>query len=543
MISKFQMLRPTVFLSKRLVFLACLVLVFTASVFADEKPASTDAGDSVVGLSPYEVTAQKLVFKNWIKVSSPHYLVYTDASKKEALLLAKQMEMIYQAVQFFLHRRAMKSAPTIIVLPTSNSDWRKIGSKGNVDWKVATTLIGTTRSVILVEDEWQGESIGSVWGLLALREVRAMNLDGPLWYTTGMGYFFRTVEFDQNTLTIGKEGYDSAWIQKLGWMDWDKFFQVRRDSPEYRKDSEAHTRYMAQCGQFVHFALTNADHTLTPRLLTWSARLEAGDAPTDDHFKEVFGMDWKSLQHQMDLNLKGGSYTTGRIEFPPQTLAFPVTVSEPATAELRELFVLGQIMNQKTADSDASLNTLLTRGLKTNLWRELLADACDAKHRADAELDQLQTIIKEGSTNTRVYSRAAELLFEKFAPERNLEAHTGPQADEIRALCLRALEIEPLNPDANNMLTWLEAYSATIEKPNLELITQICRRLDGNATTDEALCALVVARYRSGNVASTRSLAEKLLASPLCRKPARKTAQAVLDRLNAAPQPAATPTS
>lgn len=100
-----------------------------AAVLAAEGP--------VVALSPYEVTASTMQFKNWIKVSSPHFSIYTDISALEAMTIAREMEMLHLAAQHFFGRVALHRAPMVFVLPATGSDWRKLDSKGSVEWKVA----------------------------------------------------------------------------------------------------------------------------------------------------------------------------------------------------------------------------------------------------------------------------------------------------------------------------------------------------------------------------------------------------------------------
>jgi hypothetical protein len=494
-------------------------------------PKGPDWG-STISLTPYEVTAEKIEFSQWIKVSSPHFTLYTDSGKKEATEMVAQMEMMHQAAQFFLHRRTLNLAPTIVVLPTSRSDWRKIGNVGNVQWQVATTLVGTTRKLLLVQHDWQSDGLSPVWASLGMEEVQAMNLAGPLWFERGIADFFHTVTFTHDTITLGKQGFGAYEIKRAGWMNWPRFFSVTRQSPEFFKDSPAHNLYEAQCGIFTHYLLTNPDPACTLKLLSWAAYLDAKNDPTEESFKAIFQYDWKGWQSQLDKFLNGGRYTSGKIKFPASALQFSIVTSEPPVREMRELFVLSQILNQDTKSSDLSLDALLTTGKKTELLDELVADACHRRRRSDVEIQLLRAIIAAGSSNSTVYSQAATLLFRQSATRDSLDIQLGTEAAEIRAWCQRSLELEPLNIDANETLAWTEAYAPTIGKPNLETIVHICRTLDGNAPTDEALAALAVARWRSGALVQARSLAERIKSSALSHQPAKNLAEKLLARLD-----------
>jgi len=111
----------------------------------ENAPASTTPPEdygSTVKMSPFEVMAEGLEFRDWSKLSSPHFVLYTDADTDTATTLVKDMEMAHQAAQFYLHRRSVNLAPMIIVLPTTMSDWRKIASKGLLEWKPGASTVG-----------------------------------------------------------------------------------------------------------------------------------------------------------------------------------------------------------------------------------------------------------------------------------------------------------------------------------------------------------------------------------------------------------------
>jgi hypothetical protein len=321
-------------------------------------------------------------------------------------------------------------------------------------------------------------------------------------------------------------------IRERGWMDWPRFFNITSRSPEYIKDSDTLHHYLGQAAVFVHYLLTNADPVWTQRLLTWSAYLEAGNEPTEQSFKEVFQHDWKSWEKLIEQMLNGGKYTTGIIKFPPAALNFPITKLDLSAREMRELFVLTQILNQRTPDSIASLDALLARGLKTESFRELLADACEEWDRSEMNLIELRAIIAAGTSNPVVYAQAANVLFNKSGIKHTPDARLGVEVSEIRDWCTKALEFEPLHVQANDILAWTEAFAPTVEKSNLETIARICRVLDGNAPTDEALAALAVARWRSGGAKQARALCERLNASHFSGKTARSISKELLLRLD-----------
>lgn len=477
-----------------LLFIATLVYAIADSNASAAGDVSSDAKAQidegpVVALSPFEVTAEKLEFHRWLKLSSPHFILYTDVGSDDATELARQMEMMDQAVQFFLHRKSKYQAPLIAVLPSNASDWNKFRSRGGVEWQVGTSLVGKTQRMLLAQYDWQSTGLKSVWALLAGWEVEGLDLKGPLWFQRGLSTFFGRAEFAGDALTIGKISQESYSIAKYGWMDWPKFFSLTASAPEYMKDTDDHRRFEGQAAAFTHYILTQPDKTLTAKLLSWAAYLDVGNPPTEVSFKQFFQSDWKGIEAQIGKLQQGGEYKTAHLQFPPAALQFSVATTSPRVGELRELIVLAQILNQHTPESDISLDTLLSRGIKTPQFRELLADACENRKRPEPELQLLRQVITAGSSNPRVYSTAARLLFEKALPRLSLDGRVDEPASDIRLWCRRAIEIEPLDITANEILAWTEALAPALEKQNIETILEACRRLEGNAATDEVLSA------------------------------------------------------
>ena len=530
------MICPLVFRVVRLlIILAVGVFLAPAAMAAKagKKSKELEVTGPVVGLSAFEVKAESMEFSHWRKVSSPHFVLYTDASAKEATKLVRQMEMMHQAVAFYLKRRNLKMPPMIVVLPQGRSDWRKFNSLGSVEWEVATSMVGEVRDLMLAEYEWS-DDMQPVWSMLAIRGARNVNVTGPLWFGRGLQRFFGTVIFKGDVITLGKQGADAFWIRKYGWMEWPRFFAVTPSSPEFVKDIDDQKVYEGQCGVFGHHILTHADPTMVPRLLQWAAYLDAGNAPTEEAFRGIFQHGFKEWQKQISDMLDGGRYVTGTIKFPPAALQFDMVNASVGAREMRELFVLSQIMNQRRKESDEALDSLLARGLKTESLKELLADACERRGRKDQELELLRELIEEGSTNPKVYGRAAGLAMQRSMQGNRLDAKLGDEVGEIRDWCNKALAIEPLYAEANEVLAWAEALAPVVERRNQEVIVAICRRLDGNAKTDIALTALATSRLRMNQFKQARSLAEMIKNSPLSRASAKEMADAILAKVDAA---------
>lgn len=495
--------------------------------------AAAEDGD-VVRMSPYEVSANSVDFRQWLKLQTPHITLYTDADLHDAARMAGEFEMLHLAAVKFLARPSFKREPTIIVLPTSKSDWRKVESTAKVEWKVAVSQ-PTSRiaGLIVVQYNWQSFLSGgadTVYASQGHLEQQAMRLEGPLWFGTGMGGFFTTAKFEENAVVLGKPTSRARRMRRQEWQPWPDFFKVTTSSKEYTT-KEGYRLFTGQSAAFVHYLLTNPDPVWRERLVRWATLQKAGVEPTEAEFSKVFGYTWDAWQKEMDEHVRDRSEMTSTIRFTKEEASFPRTKVDLAVREMRELFVLAQILNQRTPESEAALDLLLAKGLKTESLRALLLEACMKWKRMEAAEAQLQLLTSAESSNPAVYAVAAENLFRSRVPVIKPRASVGDAAAEIRELCRKALAIEPLHPEASNILAWTEALGPEVGLENVAVIETMSGKLAGVAPLQEIVGALAFAHWRTGNLDRARALAESLRDSPFANKKGKEIAAALLKEL------------
>jgi len=486
-------------------------------------------------MEPYEVLAASAEFKRWIKVRSPNFVIYTDARRKHAMKLLEQMEIFHIAFQHIIGRNAQVRAPTIVVLPTAGSDWRKMQSKGNVDWKVAMSAAnGSVADASICQYNWQKTGLYVVWSSLTSSRLNAVNIDGTFWFRRGMNRFFETVNFSGRKITIGYTNSRTTTLVHDGWLPWERFFEITGSSPEFTKDGSALHKFNGQSAAFTQYMLAHKDPIWQGRLSVWNAFLATGRPPSEEDFETVFGQNWEEWSETMKEYLERGKYRVVTFDFPDEILVFRREQLPLPTEEMRELFIITKILNQSIPESDHALDALLARGLKTEALRELLVEACLERGNAEGAREQLQALIDNDSQNPAVYSQAAWLVFSSHVSEFSLDSRLpADSAVQIRKLCNAAISIEPLNLLASETLAWTEAFSPTIRRSNLNTLEELCRRMDGNGQTGELIAALAIARWRSGQDESAIAACNPLLASAYASESMRNLAEELMARVDA----------
>lgn len=497
---------------------------------APAQPKAT-AGEPAVTMSPFEVQAMSVDFRRWIKVGSPNFIVYTDATGAEASTALRELEMLHAAGQRFFGRRSLNLGPVTVILPTGSSDWRKLESKGSVEWKAAvSTEADEIAELIVVQYDWQDRGLSIMRAAQASCEAARLNLHGPFWFHRGLHSLLETAEFEKDSVGLGRANPRSLSLERGGWLPWGKFFSVTAASPEFRKEGLV-DHYVAQTTIFTHYLFTNADRAWIGRLTSWLDYLNAGHEPTEAEFKAIFTQDWKTWQRTMERYSEEGRYRIYTVKVPPEAMRFTETKFDLPVREMRDLFVLAQILVQSVPASRASLDGVLEKGLKTESLRELLVAACVKWKAHEEALANLRLLMAAGSTNPRVYTQAANELMDRNAPKVTLDARLGEEVGEVRTWCQQALKLEPFFMDANLTLAWAEALAPEVDQQGIATIEVIYRNMKGLLPTDEVVMALAVALWRVGDSGTARELCAKLKDEALGTKRSRELARELFERI------------
>lgn len=499
------------------------------------RAAAPPAAGSVVTMTPFEVQANALDFRRWIKVGSPNFVIYTDAKPAEASLALRELEMQHAATQLFLGRRPLKSAPTTLILPTNDSDWTKLASKGNVEWKVAVSSEADEISdLIVVQYDWQDYGSSIVRAAQAKSELRRLHFKAPFWFHRGIGTFFETAEFTKDSVRLGRENPRIRHLNHRDWLRWGRFFEVDEKAEEFTKENKI-SLYEGQSTLLLQYIFTHPDASWTKRLTAWLDYLNAGHAPTETEFKQIFQHDFKAWQQTLERYMQGGQYRIYTVKVPAEALKFPETKVQPSVTEMRELFILAQILTQSVAASQTSLDGLLAKELKTDSLRPFLVAACLEWKREDAALAELRRLIASGTDNPAVYLLAAARLFARRVPVLGPHGRLGDEVTEIRQWCRRALDLEPLHPPASELLAWAEALAPEVDQQGIATIEALYARQRQRWPVDDLISALAVALWRAGEHETARALGLKLQEDALGSKDSRAIAAQVLALLPDAP--------
>jgi hypothetical protein len=484
--------------------------------------APKDAGvanDIPVFLPPFVVETERTDFNNWSKTVSAHYIIYTDQGIDQAKTLIQSLEKLRVASARLLGRELLRTDRMIFVLPDSHSDWARLEHLGKEEWKPAAQGLTYTPVRLCLVKTLSG--LGQFlthsdegyyfYSMLGISLGRNSGLPSLLWFDRGLGNLVGNSIVEDNSVKLGRSSIkERVPLRSKGFIPWNRFFAINTNSPEYLKSGEI-KRYDAQCSVFMRYLLTDDDPNSREKLLHWVNYLGTGRTASEEAFKATFGQDWAQWQLMMDVYMKKRERHVQTFTFKQGEVDTQSKTVDLKAVEMRELFLIAQLLSQKKEEMLPLLEHMLKKGLRSECLRPLLVSACIRNSKNLDALEQLRCLMKTGTDNPQVYEEAARILLKLRVGALDLESRLGPQDMEIRIWAQKALDLEPCSLLASQVLAFSYALEYPLAPASVQLISEHLRKVGEHPARLELMTSLALAQARQGNHSEAHELCEKIL--------------------------------
>lgn len=552
-------------------WVTALLLAATAGVEAWGQ-ADSGSGLAATPLEPFHVRANAMEFKDWHRVSSTSFVIYTDVSADAAETLARECEMLAMSMEAAFKRRPLRVSPIIIVAPRPASAWHELSEQLDIATPAGSWAKPTVKPVTLVvaNTDWLADR-GLILVAVASALLDRLDLTAPEWFQVGVSQVFGRCDIVNDRLVLN---FPQLWPDLLalrGWMPWGDFFVAGRDisaSP----DDEVRQRFQSQAAIFIRHLMVQRDARSLKKLLDWRAMQLSARIPTEKDFANHFGEKWSVWQSKLERYARaaasepatlaqdgagstvaarelGYSFGTGSFSRSgppraggalgsPHSFVFQFTPNERlqtfhrqelASKEVRELYLVAQTLRRRTPVAKATLAQLLRTGAVGPYLPELIAAACQWHGRPNEAVAFSNRLINAGVPNPWLYEFGARVRFDAFLPDIRSSTRLDLQAAiEIRALCEAALEREPRLSDAARMLAWTEALAPEVTPEAVAAADALYQRFKDEAGASELAAALALLQERNGNRQVALTLCRELVKSPQTSARALAVAQELL---------------
>jgi tetratricopeptide (TPR) repeat protein len=302
--------------------------------------------------------------ENWLQVSSPHFVVVTNASEKQGRRVADQFERMRSVFHAAFPKAQVDPGSPIIVLAIKDAkDFRALEpeaylAKGSLKLG-GLFLRAADKNYVLMRLDAEGEHPYAVvyheyTHLLLSKSAEFM----PLWLNEGLAEFYQNTDIRDKEALLGEPSADDIlWLRQNRLLPLATLFTVDQNSPYYHEENKGSIFY-SESWALTHYLemkeFAEKTHHVPDYLDLLSKQVDPITAATG-----AFG-DLKQLQKELEIYIH---QTSGFRELKMMTTtevddsAFKVqTLTGAQSDALRADFLA---YNSRTADAESLLDHVL----------------------------------------------------------------------------------------------------------------------------------------------------------------------------------------
>jgi tetratricopeptide (TPR) repeat protein len=408
----------------------------------------------------------------WIEVRSPHFVVISDASAKQARRTARSLEQFRNLIQTALPKLKVDSSSPLIACVLRDEKGFKALLPNEMLGKGAATPGGLfaaspEKSFVLLRADAPPElGYHAIYHEYVHQVMRLNYPDLPLWLSEGFAEFFGSANLSDGASDLGIASPNLLLtLQNSTMLPLATLLSVTQDSPHYRRQGMVEVFY-AQSWALTHYLMLGDKQAHTAQLFEFLDLLQK-DIPEQEAIQRAFG-DLKALEQKLGVYIRSMAFYHYRIaaKLDVKEDQYPVRTLSPAES----LALRGEILVHVNRFDDAK--ALLKQSLELDPRSALanegmgmlynnLQDSVQAEKyfSAAAELDSKSFLAQYFAAHAAFergerelvegYLRKALTINPDFAPAcRNLSEHLTTQRDrlpEALELARKAASLEPAN--------------------------------------------------------------------------------------------------
>ncbi len=458
----------------------------------------------------------------WVEVRSPHFVVMTDSSAKQAAHLAEQFERMRAVLHtLFPNAKVDAPAPILVIALKDQKGFRALEPADYLARGKLTLdgyfLQGPEKNYILLRlDAQQEHPFATVY-----HEYTHFAFSGaaewmPLWLNEGIAEFFQNTDIQGKDVALGQPSPDDVlYLRQNRLIPLPVLFRVDHNSPYYHEENKGSVFY-AESWALVHYLEVTGQQTHQDRISAYAKLLAQKQDPVSAA-TTAFG-DLSLLQRDLEMYIRESSFHYFRIATPPapDVASFQTAAVSAAGADARRAEFLSY--NGRTAEARALLDAVLKQDPNNAVACETLGYMALHNHDMEAARKWLTQAVKLDSHSYLAHYYYASMamsdgglsdapaveaslktaikLNPAFAPSydrlASLYRMQHEHLDEAHMLELQATELDPANLhyriNAANLLVQLKRENDALRV--LQNARPLAKNPSQTAMLDETIHAI-----------------------------------------------------
>ncbi len=300
---------------------------------------------------------------NWVEVRSPHFLVLTDSTEKQARHVAGQFERMRGVFHAAFPKAHVDPAEPIIVIALKDKkafqalEPEAYLAKGQLEL-AGLFLRAPDKNYVLLRLDAQGEhpyaTVYHEYTHLLLGDSGEWL---PLWLNEGLAEYFQNTDIHEKDANVGQPSGDNiTYLRQNRLLPLETLFAVDAKSPYYHEEQKGSVFY-AESWALVHL-LETADQTLRTHRVADYADMVSKHVDAVTAGERAFG-DLQQLQKMLDTYISHFAFQYMKVQVPSEVneAAFQSRVVPlPQADAVRADFLA---YNDRGKDARALLETVL----------------------------------------------------------------------------------------------------------------------------------------------------------------------------------------
>ncbi len=453
--------------------------------------------------------------ERWRHIRSTNFELFTHAAEYESRTLLHDMELLRA---LFLGRFKLKERAKLdvsVFLFRRLQDFHAYAAQGmeKTDAKGFYQAFPDRAIVSLAPIEnWDGAQ-RLVFHEYVHHLFRITEQEPPVWFNEGMAELFSAIREAGGQLEIGQPHIGRiATLQTEKLLPLETLFAVDQASPIYHAKAHAGIFY-AQSWALLHYwnfgeSGLNKDGISKFTLVAGNPRLAPPGFDLRAFFRQCFGMDYPEMVKHLERYVSGGRYRYGKLPMPEVPKAATYAARLLPREELRlRLAELALRTTRSSMGKFLLLDAAAKAGAEPRISEVLGADSIRENDEARAR-DHWEKALDAGSTNIAVQRELGLMESRQWFQEFDRDFRLSDEmAARLRQRLGRAIQLEPEQTAAYEMLAWVEAYA---EQPVVANVNLIQARFSSLRQQARTLVALALVRARSGMTDEAKALLNSL---------------------------------
>jgi len=248
--------------------------------------------------------------EHWLEVQSPHFVVLTDTSEKQARRIAGQFEQMRSVFQSFIPSAGDAGSPIVVLALKDRKAFQALEpaaylAKGQLD--LAGLFINAQdRNYILLRLDAEGEhpfaTVYHEYTHYVLRKATWL----PLWLNEGLAEFYQNTDIRDKDVLLGQPSPDDIYyLRQNRLLPLTTLFKVDYSSPYYHEEQKGSVFY-AESWALTHYIEVSDRQKNTHRLADYAQLLMQKQDPVTAA-QNIFG-DLNKLQKSLEGYIQQGSF-------------------------------------------------------------------------------------------------------------------------------------------------------------------------------------------------------------------------------------------